>query len=698
MLRETDRVTPTVFSPIVFLLSASILLGAALLFLFTPTYAEQAANLPDAPGKIAGIVTDEGGTPQANVYVLLYRYPFNSFYSSQWAYTDINGAYSFLGLNSGVYRVGFFDFSKTYGRQFWQDRGSYCDGQEISLMGTKVENIDAILHPGSVITGSLILPSLIGIERPPLVTLYQRCGETWQEYDTYILESGTSQFIFRGIATGTYRLCANANDSLLLGCYYSSTTITQAISLNDASDISVTSGITLPNHNIYLYRSPSLKPFPDGPGIGGKITSNDNEPLSGISVQLFSSNGGFYLNNLTDSDGKYFFYLNNYSSSADFYLSYGDRFGNYQQEFYTDAKTIETATPIHYEPRDRILNVDVQMENAAKITGKLQIIDGGIPQNPQPKLFQEINDEWELFIFGNAYAVPPSPLVLFNFDNSSGAYTVTGLREGKYRIGIEQAVDDGAGPGIDGYFGGTTFETATTLQLAAGETHTNTNIIIGTDQFEGIIQGNVTVAGIPKAGIKVELFRYKYPNPFLYVMTDAFGQYRVTGLANGLYRVRFSTPAENLAQEYYHAQASILNAQVLTVTGPTLYKEINAQMVPGGEISGVFKLQSDQSIGNVLVLLYPVDETTGKGIYEQAITSTSTNSLGMFSFNRLLPGTYQVQFIYSNETMTSYVFYDTYDSTVESYIPKNISVNSGETTTIEKRFGTYNLYLPIISD
>ena len=65
-------------------------------------------------GNIAGMVSDSGGLPLANIYVEAFQYEYSGYglyvwRLKQWSITDSGGNYNMAGLPDGAYRVGFFD-------------------------------------------------------------------------------------------------------------------------------------------------------------------------------------------------------------------------------------------------------------------------------------------------------------------------------------------------------------------------------------------------------------------------------------------------------------------------------------------------------------------------------------------------------------------------------------------------------------
>ncbi len=90
------------------------------------------------PGRLSGRVTNANGEPLTNIAVSFYLYLPNDSNNAQWypagsAQTDFNGVYSSPGLGSGLYRVGFQDYSNTYHAGYYSQVGYLENAATISV-------------------------------------------------------------------------------------------------------------------------------------------------------------------------------------------------------------------------------------------------------------------------------------------------------------------------------------------------------------------------------------------------------------------------------------------------------------------------------------------------------------------------------------------------------------------------------------
>jgi protocatechuate 3,4-dioxygenase beta subunit len=173
----------------------------------------------------------------------------------------------------------------------------------------------------------------------------------------------------------------------------------------------------------------------------------------------------------------------------------------------------------------------------------------------------------------------------------------------------------------------------------------------------GTITGLVTSdGGVPLVNAHVELYRAEANGDWTAVSTaetDATGLYQIADLAPARYRISFSDapPLPNALQQYYPEYYDDISdftlATVLTLTAGTTLHNINAQLMPKGQIHGVVVDQAGRSLSGIAVTVY--SDANGDGLWEPLPRYLYrypyiTDSRGRFGFVGVDPGVYRLGF------------------------------------------------------
>jgi hypothetical protein len=213
----------------------------------------------------------------------------------------------------------------------------------------------------------------------------------------------------------------------------------------------------------------------------------------------------------------------------------------------------------------------------------------------------------------------------------SGTYRIAGLRTGSYRITI-----------FPNCFGDTVNLRMVTLphsvSVTQGKVTANVNAAL---LAGGSIAGQVTdpgAAAVPGACVEA----FQIPGGLAAsALTDANGNYTITGLAPGKYTVEFGDPlcsdgAAGLGIQWYNGAASSGSATVITVTAGQTASGVSAVLPADGTITGTVTGKSAAKLSGVCVSAVPVATA------EPAIFTVSSG--GSYTLDGLLPGRYRVEF------------------------------------------------------
>jgi len=143
------------------------------------------------------------------------------------------------------------------------------------------------------------------------------------------------------------------------------------------------------------------------------------------------------------------------------------------------------------------------------------------------------------------------------------------------------------------------------------------------------------------AGIEVKLYRLYYnqtPYAARTTTTTATGDYHFAVLAPGLYKIEFVDPAGNYAFQFYPAATTFGAATALSIAGGDL-TGIDAQLHPGGVITGILTTTSDISFFDGYVTLYRQADATTWQETLPTIVQAPTNT---FAIRGLATGIYHL--------------------------------------------------------
>jgi protocatechuate 3,4-dioxygenase beta subunit len=325
------------------------------------------------------------------------------------------------------------------------------------------------------------------------------------------------QYQLTGLATGSYLVLAEAQDRPdFLPTFHGGGQDPQS-----ATPVEVTAPEITPGIDIVLER---------GGSVAGTVRDEETgEPLPDIWVEIYLSMEGGpgprrYLAAVTDAAGAY--RIDGVPGGEQRVVaSAWDR--GYELEFYREATTPETATPILIVPPAEVSGIDFTLRRTqpgdSGIGGRVIAAED---EHPLPGAVVTA-------ISLNGYAG-------FGLSDSSGSYWISGLPPDEYVVLA-------AAPGRLGVFydQALSWEDATPVRVD-GPTFGIDFALVATGGGRGVISGRVTDAsgrGVGQAGIYAEPERTTSTSGFALSGTD--GRYRITGLEPGRYRIRATRPGMN---------------------------------------------------------------------------------------------------------------------------------------------------------
>jgi hypothetical protein len=526
-------------------------------------------------GKIAGQVTAAAtGLPLEDVWVLAYTSTTSSSYVA-YDWTDASGIYTITSLWAGNYYLKFDPPGENYLAEYYNDKATLASADAISVtLNSVVSNIDAALKSASKITGRVTAAGSGTPLKDVYVDVYGYkctcdCSYTWMGSAT---TNASGIYTVTGLLADSYKVefdpPSSGASAMYLGEYYNDKTSLTTADPVVVADSSVTSGI---DAALAL-----------GGQITGRITVADGgSPLDDVWVAAYDSNGYFVDYGWPDATGVYTvtnlpagtyrLYINPFTSGVS---------AAYLAEYYNNKSSLLTADPVNVTAGVVTSHIDAALDRGGQITGQVTAADGGALLQGVSISVYDSNGSWR----GSATT------------NASGVYTTSALTMGNYRVkfGTQSA------PGVtedyvDEYYNDkSSLTTADAVPVTAPNLTSGINAVLARG---GKISGRVTAGdtGEPLSGVEVSAYD-STGREVRYTSTDSSGNYTITGLPSGTYRVRFygvciyfsdSRTTKTYFGEYYNDKLSLATADSVAVTAPNTASGINA-VLAGGTLKSVY--------------------------------------------------------------------------------------------------------------
>lgn len=583
---------------------------AMVLILAGTVVASDAANAVDGFGTISGTVTDDAGAPAEGVEVAAWTYIADGGYWG-WqnsVYTAEDGSYVLEGLPSGDYKLQFSTAGSGSGLvgQWW---GGATDEWEAAVLTLEADavlaDISPVLARGGSISGLVTDVGGAGIAGVEVVVF---AGNTWTLAGSARTDE-TGSYVVSGVAPGEYRIefqTSWANESVLPEWW------DDASSFDAATPVVVTAGGTVAGVDAQLGV---------GNRISGTVTDESGAPLAGVQVEASAAiidgtwhgawtdeAGAYTLAGLPDGD-----YTVRFTPSAGAPV-------NVAGEWWDDATSQAAATTLALAGGMERSGVDAQLALAGAIEGTVADETGSPVTDAAVSVsrFDEALGEWAW--------------VESTWVDGEGAFRISGLRDGSYRVQV--------GPGSDRllpeWWRDSRDETgAEPVTVTAGATTSGIDVRLDP---AGRISGVVTdAAGAPVSGVAVTA--HSVDNPGVGVSTDDNGFYDIGGLAAGDYTVQFTTgnASSEVAPEWWNGVVDRADASVVTVEEGVTTTGIDADLEPGARVTGTVTDADGNPRSSVGVLLFE-----GNDLEPSASGWTADD--GSYTVRGVRAGTYRLEF------------------------------------------------------
>lgn len=287
-------------------------------------------------------------------------------------------------------------------------------------------------------------------------------------------------------------------------------------------------------------------------------------------------------------------------------------------EYFNNTHTQADVTPVVVNFNATAANINAQLERGGIVTGRVTN-SSGAPMN-------------NVLVLANSFTTN-----LNNRDthtDATGTYTITRLVEDDYRIEFTSPVNSIY---VGEYYNNQRdYAQAHKLSVAYNRIQSNINAQL---ELGGQIKGHITdQTGTPLRGVKV----YASVSTNFYgsslALSDASGNYTITGLLTGEYYVRFDPDDDQHISEMYENQRLAAKATLVSVTLGKVTTGINANLEIGGKITGRVTDASGAGFANVNVRAYGFPDA----VYGTKFATTDV--AGYYTVTALYPGLYYMEF------------------------------------------------------
>lgn len=630
----------------------------------------------DAPGRISGQVTDPLGQPLAGIQVKLY--PRYSGYPLRTTISAADGRYAFAVLAPAIYKVEFVDPSERYGFQFYPQAGSIRDATELAIAGNQLTQIDAQMVLAATISGAIqMLPGYTSSFGR--ITLYRPSASYYWEYYRQFDSTYPVSYRFSGLAAGLYHLCIDGFDGQhrdISECYNNQPLKVmdefdevRYVGGEESTDITITAATTTV---IDFLLGDLAGGVPLNPGrITGTVRSLTGKGLPNIAVRADPVAAALTNDSLTVYTNEQGLYELAPLPAGNYQLYFSDADRIYAPQYYPDALTPQAAVTLTLRAGQLISAVNATLQIGAVITGNALVLDEAVLMNGSVIAYV---DGTTLTNVGASTTIAPT-----------GAYTLTGLAAGGYRICANGDLD--VTQGFFSCYGGPDLDTASVVTVATARVYPDVNITLGSGQYEATISGVVTATDGPLPAIRVDLYEGSFNRWVYATTTDTQGRYQIQGLPNRTYMVRFIDPTGHYATTDYPSRK---NPQPIEIHNGDHYTDVNVTLVAAGAIKGIISRQPGDPANRATVLAHHY--TNGIWIFSDA---TMTDRNGAYTLQGLPPGEYYVESVRAAYPERVARFYGNVYFLADS---PPITVVAGQVTDrINIIFDADRVYLPLIN-
>lgn len=550
------------------------------------------------PGAISGTVTD--GSTKAAVAGIEVAALDSEGQPVGFAQTAASGRYTIAALPAGSYRVEFSSGSATnsYLTQYFKGKTALAEATSVSVEEGKLKSaVNASMARAGAIAGEVTSSTTSSPLAAVQVAIYNAARQQIRSTTT----NGEGRYDVEGLANGAYEVGFAASGTDFLSQFY-----------NDRSTLASAQPVSVHSGGGATEVDAALRP---GGQISGRVTGAPaSEPLEDIEVTAYNGDEEEQAATVTNTNGEYDIQgLPTGSYRLAFQALLGD---TWLTQYYGDHPTLHEAEPVEVQEGQTASGANAVLRKAGAITGR--VLDAS---TSEPVAGVEVTAYDSA---GEEVAQATSSV--------GGAYEIAGLAEGSYAIGFS---DQEAGYTSSFYDNALQSSEATQVVVHEGATTAHVDAAL---ERTGALAGKVlNNKSEPLANIAVTSYNAAQEEVAL-VETNAQGEYEISDLPAGPYRVGFATTdTEGYVPQYYNSHPQLAEAEAVTVSGGETTAGIDATLQQAAQIEGeVTSARTDKPVEGIQVAVY--DEAG------EEVAFATTKPDGTYVVQGLAPGVLRVGF------------------------------------------------------
>ena len=547
-------------------------------------------------GSISGSVTDESGQALSGIYALAY--PATRAALPVATRSDAAGKFVLDGLASGKYRIAFGDRERKYQLQWHDGKSNPEDAAQLTVTAPgALSGIKGVLRQSGGISG--MVSDEGGNAIPDVIVSAEPSDHNSRGASAVTDQTGS--YHITGLSSGSYLISFYSSEGTKLSRYY-----------RDAADRKTAHLVEVAAPQVVLGINQVL---PDGILLTGSVSDSTGAPVPEAMFSIYpAANGSEAVTyGSTLQDGTFSVPLPEGEYLVEFRGSNG-----FLPQWSGNRPTRSEAEPVTVSRKDGAKSVDVVLSRGASIAGTVKNRLGtgiaGVRVSARDAVTGERGES----------AV----------SEEGGKYLIVGLDSGSFRL-----VADGSAAGY------MEAKLPQSLALKAPAALENVDILLTQG---GAISGRVTDReGNPVQGAGVTAHDPVTWDEVGSGDTGWSGEYKMGGLPEGKYHIRFEKSGSKYPVQWYKGKARREESAQLEIAGTDSVAGIDAVLSAGVPLTGQVTDAGGAPLANAKVEVYGASE-------DEPFAEVRTDQSGSYTVPALAPGSYRVRFSHADHVPSWY--------------------------------------------